>query len=73
MITSISCGGSLLLIAFLVKKLSATLVLDAMGELPLSLMVKSVFPLSVVAESERPVGVAASVGTPPIRINHDPS
>ena len=52
-----------MLIAFLVKKLSATLVLDAMGELPLSLMVKSMFPLSVVAESERPVGVAASVRT----------
>lgn len=52
-----------MLIAFLVKKLSPTLVLHAVGELPLSLMVKSVFPLSVVAESERPVGVAASVGT----------
>ena len=44
------------------KKLLAALVLDVVDELPLLLMVKSVFPFFVIAESESPVGTATLVG-----------
>ena len=61
--SSVSCRSSLLLIVSLIKELTEALVLDVVEELPHSLMVKSIFSLSVVAESESLVGVAALVGT----------
>ena len=47
--SSISCGSSLLLIASLLKELLVASVLDVVDELPISLMAKSMFSLSVVA------------------------
>ena len=51
-ISLISFGSSLFFAANLKKELSLALVLDVVDELPLCLMVKSMFSLSVVAELE---------------------
>ena len=69
-------GSSLLLFASLIKEPPVVLVLDVVDELPLSLMLKSMYSLSVEAESKSQLGFAALVelelGSPPGN-NHDPS
>ena len=61
--SSISCGSFLLLIASLIKEPLVVLIFDVVDELPLSLMVKSIYYLSVEAESESLLEFAALVGT----------
>ena len=69
-------GSSLLLFASLIKEPPVVLVLDVVDELPLSLMLKSMYSLSVEAEWKSRLGFAALVelelGSPPEN-NHDPS
>ena len=58
--SSIFCGSSLLLITSLIKEPHVVLVFDVLDELLISLMVKSIYPLSVLAESSLLLlGVAA--------------
>ena len=61
--SSIYCGSSLLLVASLIKEPPVALVLDVVDEIPLSLMVKSMYSLFVVAALESLVGVVVLVGT----------
>ena len=61
--SSVFCGSSLLLITSLIKEPPVALVLDVVDKRTLSLLVKSMYSLSVEAELESLLGFEALVGT----------